>query len=166
MKIVKALRLYVDGDYLDIADATVPDDEYLTADGGGAGVSGNVTIPLLGITEDMTTTVNLHNVTDAEAELMTGTKDLELRGSEQTFNPVTGELEEIAVRHVMRTLPKKLTGGSYKRGEANGASFEGSVIYYKKEVDGKVIKEIDKFAHKHVVNGVDLLAKTRANVGM
>ncbi len=165
-KVVKAYRLYKNGDFVDDVDSTLPDIENLTADNGGAGVLGNFEMPLLGIVENMTTTINLHNVSRKEAGLMTGAHNLEIRGSEQYYDQASGEYKEDAVRYVMRTAPKKLSGGSMKRGEANGSSFEGNLLYYKKEVNGEVIEEVDKFAMKCIIDGVDLLAQTRANVGM
>ncbi|HFX0607365.1 TPA: phage major tail tube protein, partial [Pseudomonas aeruginosa] len=40
------------------------------------------------------------------------------------------------------------------------------VTYYKLEVDGRVVFEIDPLAPLRVINGVDQLAETRAALGI
>lgn len=38
--------------------------------------------------------------------------------------------------------------------------------YYKVEYEGKTIVEIDKYNYKAIINGVDLMAQIRKNIGM
>jgi P2 family phage contractile tail tube protein len=54
-------------------------------------------------------------------------------------------------------MTKEVAYGSLKKGGYGNPKVTKEVTYYKDEVDGTVITEIDKFNYKYVVNGVDML---------
>ncbi|WP_186081805.1 phage major tail tube protein [Burkholderia gladioli] len=56
--------------------------------------------------------------------------------------------------------------GEWKPGEKAETKYTIAVDYYRMEIDGAVVHEIDVFACKRVVNGVDQLAEVRKALGM
>lgn len=84
-----------------------------------------------------------------------------LKGSTQNSD---GE----AVQHVvtMRGRITSMNQGAWVAGQRTGLSIEMSLRYYKYEVAGDVIYEIDPLNMIRIVNGVDQLAAHRENIGL
>jgi P2 family phage contractile tail tube protein len=56
--------------------------------------------------------------------------------------------------------------GSWKAGEANETKFSIGCTYYKLEIDGAVIYDLDPINGIRIINGVDQTAAERAAIGM
>ncbi len=165
--ILKDFRMFdASNMFLDVVDVTPPEIENATATASGPGVLGELEIPILGAVGNLAVTINFHSINRQQAGLMTGAKQLEFRGVEQIYDAAIGEFKEVASRYVMKTLPKKLSPGTLNKNNPNGSSFEGNLSYYKIEHDGEVITEIDKFANICIIDGEDLMAETKAMLGI
>jgi hypothetical protein len=70
------------------------------------------------------------------------------------------------VRIVMRGMLKEVDKGTWKPGEKATLAFKMNVRYYKEEVDGEVIHEIDIDNFVRIINGVDVLADMRDALGI
>ena len=65
----------------------------------------------------------------------------------------------------MRGFFKESDTGKFKQGESTEAEATMSVIYYKLDLDGQPVVEIDVFNNIYKVKGEDLLKDFRANLG-
>lgn len=74
--------------------------------------------------------------------------------------------EEMQVIAQMRGQVKQVSGSEIKAGQANDLTFTASLVYYKLQVDGEEPVEIDVLNGKRIVNGEDVLAGQRANLGI
>lgn len=61
---------------------------------------------------------------------------------------------------------KEVDYGSWKPGEKATLKFMAAVDYYKLEIDGETIHEIDVENYTRIVNGVDQVAARRAALGL
>lgn len=166
-EVLKDYRMYDEQKaFVDTVDVTLPEAAYMTATIGGAGIAGEVEIPILGLLQSMGISVNFHNISGQQIGLLSGSKQLEFRGSEQYRDVSSGELRERSIKITTKVLPKKHAPGSLTKASEMGSSFEGEVTYLKILHDGKEVLEIDKFNYICKINGVDLNAVTRENIGM
>lgn len=92
------------------------------------------------------------------------TKAIQIRGSLQQWEATTLSGEKPVVCY-MRVQSQSFPGAAFK--QLDPVEMEGNftVLYYKLEIDGRVIMEIDALANIFIADGKDLLAGYRANVG-
>ena len=74
--------------------------------------------------------------------------------------------ETTAVIVTQRGMLKELDMGDWKPGDKAENKFAVGLSYYKLEVGGQVIYEIEPMAMKRVINGVDQLASQRRDLGL
>lgn len=84
-----------------------------------------------------------------------------LRGSQETE---TGETE--AVVHTVRGQVKDVDWGDWQPGQKAPCTMMVALRYYKLEIDGETIHEIDVPNMKRIINGVDQLAARRTALGL
>jgi phage contractile tail tube protein, P2 family len=75
----------------------------------------------------------------------------------------TGAYDSLEV--VMRGRPNKVSLGDQEVRKVNQTTDELTLVYLQISVNGEVVIEIDSMANKFVVDGVDLLAEQRQNMG-
>lgn len=92
--------------------------------------------------------------------------DLMIRSSKAEYDGNEGIKEEVPVVIYLRGYPKKHAGGTYKPKEDTELESVFSVLYYKEEIDGEPIIEIDVLNNIYKVGGDDLLAERRQNLGI
>lgn len=80
------------------------------------------------------------------------------------FKGLKGAVSAVAV--TMRGGIKELDQGDWKAGEKAEIKHSMSLVYYKLEVGGRVVHEIDMVNNVRVIDGVDQLAAERAALGM
>lgn len=66
----------------------------------------------------------------------------------------------------LRGMLSELDLGEWKPGDASEFKYALSVSYYKLEVGGRLMYEIDPLGCVRVINGVDQLASVRRDLGM
>ncbi|MBA1195461.1 phage major tail tube protein, partial [Pseudomonas entomophila] len=71
-----------------------------------------------------------------------------------------------AVVVTLRGLLKELDMGDWKAGDKAEVKHGIAVAYYKLEVGGELIYEIDPIGMKRVINGTDQLASQRSDLGL
>ncbi|MBG9799532.1 phage major tail tube protein [Brevibacillus laterosporus] len=158
---------YLDGsEYLGIVDVQLPDLESLTESIKGAGIAGDVEMPVLGHFGSMTVTLNWRTVNTSAIRLARQkSHSIDFRGSQQQYNSGTGDLKPTGVKVSIKGFPKKTSLGKFEIGATTDTSNEMEVTYLKVEVDGKKRLEIDKFNFIAVIDGVDELAEVREQLG-
>ncbi len=167
MSILKDFRMYdAQNAFLDTVDISLPEIAFMTASQNGAGIMGEMEIPILGLVQSMGVTVNFHSTNSRNLGLISNSKQLEFRGSEQYTDPATGEIFERAVKISVITMPKKFAPGTMAKASEMGSNYEGEISYLKILHDGAEILEVDKLNYICVVNGTNLMAKTREHLGL
>ena len=129
---------------------------------------GNMDVPLLGMVDAMTTTIEFLDANNAEAAVMlaeTRKHQLDMRVSAEHWNVEQAEVGSYADKYVMICHPKSFTPGSITPMTAASVSNEFAVYYYAGYRDGKQLWEIDKRNMKCVINGKDYMADVRKALG-
>lgn len=80
------------------------------------------------------------------------------------FKGLKGKVTPVIV--TLRGLLKEVDMGDWKSGDKAEAKHNVALTYYKLEVDGRLIYEIDALGMKRVINGVDQLAAQRSALGL
>lgn len=74
--------------------------------------------------------------------------------------------QTIAVVATLRGMLKELDPGDWKAGDKAEFKYSIAVNYYKLEIAGRLIYEIDMVAAIRVIDGVDQLASMRSDLGL
>lgn len=80
------------------------------------------------------------------------------------FKGLKGKVTPVIV--TLRGLLKEVDMGDWKSGDKAEVKHNVALTYYKLEVDGRLIYEIDTLGMKRVINGVDQLAAQRSALGL
>lgn len=166
-ELVINFAIYEDAnEYLGMAEATLPDLEFLTEEINGAGIGGNVEEIIVGHLSAMTTTLNFRTVCKSAVRLLEPrVHKLDLRVAQQQQNNRTSEMVVSSVKHIMRVKPKKTALGKVAAASTADVSGEYAVSYYAMYMDGKKVTEIDPLNFICIINGYDYLAAVRKALG-
>ena len=80
------------------------------------------------------------------------------------FKGLKGKINPVVV--TLRGTLKEIDMGDWKSGDKAEIKHSVGLTYYKLEVDGRLIYEIDALGMKRVIDGVDQLAAQRAALGL
>jgi uncharacterized protein len=129
----------------------------------GAGIMGEVDMPTAYGYSAASTTIAGRADSYLWAELGgPGRKDIEVRWVTDEFDQATGANGIVTHRVNMGCFAKKRDPGKVETNAAGDGSLEFSVIYYKNQINGKTVEEIDVLNSKCVINGYDYAAKVRS----
>lgn len=130
----------------------------------GGDIPGTIDMPLTGLVQSSTATINLRTVTKDGISLMT-TDQVQLE-----FRASVGVLEN--GKHVVkdhkltiRGYFKNLTTGKLATGETQDRTLEFEVVYFKEIFDGEEMIEFDKLNCIYKVKGTDVLEADRNIIG-
>ncbi len=152
--------------FIGVAKATLPNIEQKTTTLKGAGMSGEMSVPLTGATSNMELKLDFLSTTGDIVTLMEPRKhQIELRVSEEKWNVEKAEEGQWDGKMVFIALPKSMSPGDVSPYETPNASITFDVYYFAAYRDGRQLWEIDKRSMKHVVNGKDYMARVRKGLG-
>lgn len=152
--------------FLGIASVNLPNLSWLTASINGAGIAGNVEVPIIGHTDAMTTTLNFRNMTQEAIRLWEPRRhNLDLRIAREDEDTVSGLLDVTRLKHILVCVPKTLNGGTIAPASPGDGSIELATHYFATWINGKKMTEVDPLNYIGIVNGVDYLAEVRAALG-
>jgi len=159
---------YLNGtSYLGTVDVELPNLEAMTETVSGAGIAGEVDSPVLGHYAAMTVTLNWRTLNIPQFKLAKQKSHaLDFRGAQQVFDAATGTYDSQGIKVSVRGVPKSTSVGKLAVGATTDSSNELEVTYLKIEIDGMRVVEIDKFNFIAFVDGEDVLAKVRKQLGM
>lgn len=80
------------------------------------------------------------------------------------FKGLKGAITPVVV--TLRGAMKEVDMGDWKAGDKAEMKYNVALTYYKFEVDGRLIYEVDPLGMKRVINGVDQLAAQRSALGL
>lgn len=159
--------VYEDGkECLGIAQATLPNLNALSQTISGAGISGNIDVPIIGQYEAMTLGLSFRNLTAGSASLIEPRQHkIDLRGAVQNTDPVKGILTVDSIKHVFKVMPKTMNGGTVAPATMGNPSGEYSVFYWAEYINGKKVLEIDPINNICTINGKDYMSDVRKALG-
>lgn len=153
-------------EYVGMASVTLPNLTSITQTLSGAGIAGNVEVPILGHYDVMSLGLNFRTTTAQSIKLSEPRRhNIDLRAAQQTEDTVAGTVKVQNVKHVLVVVPKTETGGSIAPASPTNGSGEYSVRYWATYIDGVKVREIDPLNYICIVNGVDYLAEVRKALG-
>lgn len=159
--------VYEDGvEYVGMAGVTLPNLSAIVQTLSGAGIAGNVEVPVLGHYDVMSLGLNFRTTTEHSVRLSEPRRhNIDLRMAQQIEDTVAGEVKVQSIKHVLVVVPKTDTGGTVAPAAPTNGSGEYSVRYWATYIDGAKVREIDPLNFICEVNGVDYLADVRKAIG-
>ena len=153
-------------EYVGMAGVTLPNLAAIVQTLSGAGIAGNVEVPVLGHYDVMSLTLNFRTTTEHSVRLSEPRRhNIDLRMAQQIEDTVAGEVKVQSIKHVLVVVPKTDTGGTVAPAAPTNGSGEYSVHYWATYIDGAKVREIDPLNFICEVNGVDYLADVRKAIG-
>lgn len=129
----------------------------------GAGIGGSVEIPIEGQYDAMTANIKFTNI--CEGIILEDGKVMEIN-IKAALQEIDTETHETGVIKTMsasiKGKVKSLKPGDIAPGTKAESEIEMTVTYYKLEIDGKELYEIDKFNNISRINGTDLAASIKS----
>ena len=158
---------YEDGNnFLGLTQATLPNIAFKTTQINGAGINGDVDVPVTGMMEAMELSLNFRSPTDAAKSLAAPkSHHLDLRVAHQYWDTTASEYGIEADKYVMVVRPKAMNPGNIQPATPADTSNTFSVEYYAGYKDGAKIWEIDPMNYICVIDGVDYFADIRKALG-
>ncbi len=144
-------------------DIQLPEVEQLTDSMKGAGIMGEIDMPIMGQIGSMTCTINLRaGGAEASVLMRTGLIKIEVVWLNELMDSTQGTTRIQQNKVFMTALNKKHSAGKIEIGAAMDGSAELEVLVFRQIVDGKETLHVDKLNFKYVVNGVDYMSAIRA----
>ena len=168
-EVINDMRCYIDGndDCQSATSVEQPDLSSMTTDVKGIGVAGTISSPIHGHYESLEVQVNWQVPTKTAMRYHGGkTIRLEAYSDVQGFDSGAEEYTHDRYRMAVRGRVKSYSPGSLEAGNTSGSSTTIEAHYYKLEYGGETLVEIDKYGYKAIIDGKDLLAEVRKNIGM
>jgi hypothetical protein len=161
-------KVYEDGDaFIGIASTVLPNKTQKTVTVNGAGLGGDIEVPIQGQYESMELTLNFRAYNPSVAKLREPRRHtIDMRVAEQYEDPVTGVMKVDNIKHIMVVVPKSSSGGTVAPASANETNVVVSVRYWATFVNGEMTEEFDPVNGKNVINGIDFGAPIRQALGM
>lgn len=166
-ELVVNFAVYEDAnEYLGMAEASLPDLEYMSEEMSGAGIGGNVEEIIIGHLSAMTATLNFRTVCKSAVRLLEPrVHKIDLRVAQQQTDNRTSGIEVISLKHIMRVKPKKTALGKVAAASTADVSGEYAVSYYAMYMNGKKTTEVDPLNFIYIINGKDYLEEVRRALG-
>ena len=164
-QILQGFNMYVGGSPdPTVVDVELPEITKMTETLSGAGIGGEIEVPIEGNFESMETTINLR-VPNSRilATLAAGGHSLTFRGGIQLQDNsrATPVIRTQPIRVSMNVMSKSFSMGTGTAAAAMDSSATYEVTYMRVSIDNMDVIEIDKFNRIFKVNGVDTLAQLR-----
>jgi P2 family phage contractile tail tube protein len=132
----------------------------------GAGVGGEVNVPVPGVMNAQTVTISVPVIYGEIVKYMElgTTRTLDLRNEIIINNKDTHALEKAPNRWVLKGPLSQANPGKIEQGAASDGTVVMQVYYAHHWLDGDEVLEWDPFKGIYTVNGKDLMDETRRNV--
>ena len=161
------LEIYEDSvNLMGVAKVQLPAIAFPCVNISGAGMMGEMEVPLYGMVSNMTTTITwLTPHGDAVKQMSPKKHQLDMRVAEEYWDVEQAEVGLWADKYVMVVRPKTTTPGTVAPMSAADASGEYVVYYFAAYKNGEQLWEVDKRNMKCVILGVDYMAEVRKALG-
>ena len=161
------LEIYEDSvNLLGVAKVQLPAIAFPCVSISGAGMMGEMEIPLYGMVSNMTTTINWLTPHGDAVKLMSPQKhQLDMRVAEEYWDVEQADVGLWADKYVMIVRPKTTTPGTVAPMAAADTSGEYVVYYFAAYRNNEQLWEVDKRNMRCVILGVDYMAEVRKALG-
>lgn len=139
----------------DVTSVTLPDVEYGADEFDVSGLVGALEVIDPTHINAMTFSISHNNGLNCQTLSTPIQHNFEFRIAQQVLNVATGNTEYKSVKYRVSGKPKKVSDGSAERGNPLGSTVDYAVNRYEKEVDGRIVTQIDILAGIVRVNGYD-----------
>lgn len=161
-------EIYYEGTrFLGTADVELPNLNAMTTEVKGSGIFGVIDKTVLAQFQAMSVALTWRAIMEVQKVLMAPrTHHLEAWGAVQHND---GDDARFAVRQhkvIMKTEPKNLTIGKFGVAEPENRKWESEVVYFREQIDGVDMIEIDKYNQVFRVGDTDYSAPIRAALGL
>jgi len=159
--------VYEDADeFIGMASVTLPDKNQKAITINGAGIGGDVEVPINGHYDAMTMDMSFRAYSPRVARLREHRiHQIELRIAQQNEDRVSGQIVTDAVKHVLVVIPKSASGGTVAPASSGDGKISFSVRYWATYINGAKLDEIDQLNRVDVINGVDYDEPVRRALG-
>lgn len=164
-----AYRVYHDGnDLIGVATLEMPEIKYMTETLSGSGVAGEIENPTIGITESLSVKFAFTSVETRIFHTLDWTAPAlyECWAALQVTDDATGQRVSLPLRVNLVGRVKTFPLGSLEQGKKHGNELELELTRLQILLDGEEKLLIDKLNFIHNVNGTDLLATVRSQIGL
>ncbi len=154
-------------EYLGLAKITLPDMTNKTFTVNGAGIPGDLEVPIPGHKDAMVVRIQFIDAPRAAYSLAEERQHiLDCRAAHEEYDPATGTIKTTAYKHILTVMPKSLTGGDVAPTAAQAVSGEYSCFARKDFIDDVCVLDHDPANFRSVdASGTDRLAAVRAALG-
>lgn len=138
-------------------EQTLPEFKNMSETINMAGMAGEVDSPTVGQYQSAEITLTFSNI--AKSSLEIASKDnvpLIIRSAQEFINPDDSTKSFKNRTITLRGMTKSVNFGDMKKSGYGKPSITKEIYYYKEEIDGEVVAEIDKFNGKTIMAGEDL----------
>lgn len=168
--IINDANVYVDGaNWLGKASIEIPEVAHKVVEAKMFGMSGLMEIPLKGHIDKLEGKIKFKALTVDSANVIYNPQYaplLDIRAAVQNYDQQSGTMMIYPIKITIQGLFKKVKVTEFKQGADGEHEAEYAAHYFKLEIDGTEILEIDKFNYIYKVNGQDILADVRSALGM
>lgn len=148
-------------------EVELPSLEAMTDTVTGAGIAGEIDSPVLGHYGSLGLTITFRTIENDVVELAAPkAHQLEIYGSQQSYDASTGEYKTTPVRVAVRAIPKNVSFGTFEPGATTDTEAEFEVTYIKVTINKKEVCEVDKLNFIAKFNGEDYLSSVRSDLGL
>lgn len=155
---VEAITTYCDNTLVaNDCTITLPEITFATAD---VTAMGTASLPLVGIIEDMETSITKVGIDKNMMKLCApGVHNLEHRWVQDVIQ-ADGAVKQEGCKAFLRVMPKTLfPGATLELGSASENDLTFAVIRYRLIINGEEVLLVDRFSHKLKINGRDYYEK-------
>ena len=154
-------------EYLGLANATLPDKVNKKQTVNGAGIAGDVDVPVVGNYDAMSLKLTFTDVNDHTYKICTaGRRIITLNAAHEQYNSTKGEIEIVPHKYVIEALKTGRTNGTVAPASMQGASVDFSVLSLKEYINGELVEDFDPINFKDIdASGTDNLAAVRSALG-
>lgn len=139
-------------------EVTLTDFENMSETLSLAGMAGEIDSPSSGQFKSAQVEVTFTNISKESLEMAADdSKTLIFRAAQEVLDTETLSKTHVGRAVSIRGMTKSINYGKLKKGGYGNPSIKKEVVYYKEELDGEVITEIDKFNGKAIINGKNIV---------
>ena len=164
-----SFRVYEDSvNEVGMANVTLPEITNMAVTIMGSGMMGNVSVPIMGMIENMTMSMKFLSHTDPKTFAMfleQRKHQIEIRVAEEFWEIEEAEVGVWPNKYVFIARPKSMKSGAIATATASDSSGEFDVYVYAAYRDGVELWYIDKRSMTFRVNGKDYMAEVRSALG-
>lgn len=155
------------GQMTGMVDINLSNVAYMTETLSGAGIMGELELPITGKFQSLTMTINWRSLTDENIIFLAPrTYHFDLRGSVELYDPDSGQSSTKGLIIVTRLRPKTMSLGTFAPAANMGTNCEFEILYLLAKVDRVDKVEIDKLNYKFIVDGTDYMEGHARNLGL